>query len=143
MKTFTLLGLVIFVALTGVSAQAATWYLRANETSDWTTLTNWYSQPLGGGTHPTSISSSDYFDMNGYSVTTPKASSGTVTFGGKQLILHGGSLISTKTEPIASIYVANLYSYGGVIQNSAYSGTLAFGIDTLENFYGNTTVSPA
>ena len=143
MKKMALIWMAVVLGWFITPLKAATWYLQANQTGDWNVLASWYSQPLGGGTHPTAITTSDIFDQNGYSITTPKASSGTVTFGGKELILHGGAGISTKTEPTASIYIQNLYSYGGWIQNSAYTGTLAIGIDNFINVSGNTTVSPA
>ena len=136
----TLLIAVVAVLASSLSVRAATWYLQANETVDWTTLSIWWSQPLGGGTHPASINSSDYFDMNGYSCYTPKISSGTTTFGGKQLVLNGGGFISTKTNPPGAVYVANLYSYGGILADEADSAALNFGIDTFENL-GSTTLS--
>ena len=142
MKTSCLAVLIAIVAVLASSfnCRGATWYLQANQTVDWTTLSIWWSQPLGGGTNPTSISSSDYFDMNGYSCYTPKASSGTVTFGGKQLVLNGGGVLTTKTEPPAEVYVQNLYSYGGTIVDAAYTATLTIGVDTLENL-GSTTIN--
>jgi hypothetical protein len=58
------------LAVSAIGAQAATWYLQANaeggSTDNWNTTSVWFSQPLGGGTTSTSISSSDNFDMNGY-----------------------------------------------------------------------------
>jgi aryl-phospho-beta-D-glucosidase BglC (GH1 family) len=137
--------LVLVIALVAVLAssfhgRAATWYLEANQTVDWNTLSIWWSQPLGGGTHPTAISSSDYFDMNGYSCYTPKISSGTTTFGGKQFVLNGGGYLATKTLPSGAVYVQNFYSYGGILADAAETAALTFG---MENFQvnGSTTIS--
>ena len=98
-KKMALIWMAMVLGIFVTPLKAVTWYLQANQTGDWNVLASWYSQPLGGGTHPTAITTSDIFDQNGYSITTPKASSGTVTFGGKQLILHGGAGLSTKTQP--------------------------------------------
>jgi len=136
--------LLIFVfMLFANESYAATWYLQANSSAnDWNTLSIWYSQPFAGGTNPTSISSADNFDLNGYSIVTPKLSTGTTTFGGNQLILHGGlgGFISTKTNPAASIAIPNLTSYGGFIQDNAFTGILPISVTNFVN-NSNTTLS--
>jgi aryl-phospho-beta-D-glucosidase BglC (GH1 family) len=128
------------------SAAAATWYLHFDSSTDWNTLTNWYSLPLAGGSHPGSISTADTFDLNGYSIITPIITIGTTIFGGKELVLHGGvgGFVSTKTTPPAGIVISNLCSYGGYIQNSAGSGTLSIQISNFQllGTNANTTLSP-
>jgi len=130
---------VLVVAFTS-GARAATWYQQAY-VGDWNNLNSWYSQPLGGGTHPTSISPSDDFDLNGFRLNTPGGSSGTFTFGGHALILHGGQAGSlvTKSTPPAIDAVGTLISYGGIISNGN-GGTQTFNITTFQN-YSNTTLS--
>jgi endoglucanase len=129
----------LFSALT--SSRAATWYLQAPEASNWNTLSIWFSQPITGGTHPTSISSADDFDLSGFSVETPN-SAGTNTFGGAHLILHGGlgGFINCKTSETNSIAIPNLVSYGGFIQNSAGSGNLPIQVTNFVN-NSNTTLN--
>jgi endoglucanase len=127
---------VLLVVLTS-SASAATWYLQSGATGDWNTLTNWNSQPLGGGTNPTSISSSDNFDLNSFGVDTPKLSSGTTTFGGNELIFDGSGAIYTKTNSTAAIAIPKLVSNGGAIV-CALPGTIAINITTL-TVNGSTT----
>jgi hypothetical protein len=126
---------VFFLAFTGV--HAATWYLQPGATGNWNTLTDWNSLPLGGGTNPTSISSSDNFDWNGCSVDTPSGSSGTIAFGGNTMIFHGGGSFWTKTSGTSTITIPNLISYGGGI-GSAIPGTEAISISNL-TVNGSTT----
>jgi hypothetical protein len=121
-------------------AQAATWYLQNKATGDWNTLANWNSSPFGGGTNPTSISSSDNFDLNGFGVDTPKLTSGTTTFGGNELIFHGGSAgaVSTKTISPATIAIPKLVSDGGTILCAISGAVIGINITTLTN-NANTT----
>jgi endoglucanase len=140
-KTFFLMLKLLILAALSIRSSAATWYLHANALQDWNTLSIWYSQPLGGGTHPTTISSFDNFDLNGYSVLTPGITSGSSMFGGNQLILHGGTAgyISFAAENPATIIIPNLTSYGGFLDNDAYSGHLAVNITNFVN-NANTTL---
>jgi len=129
------------LGLGSVGAQAATWYLQSNKTGDWNTLTSWNSSPFGGGTNPTSIKSSDNFDWNGFSVHSPSISSGTATFGGNELIFHGGSagVIYTKTASPAVMVIGNLVSDGGGLC-CTLPGIGIIHINTLTN-NANTTIN--
>jgi aryl-phospho-beta-D-glucosidase BglC (GH1 family) len=128
---------VALVALAAASSRVhgATWYLQNNASGDWNTLTNWNSSPFGGGTNPTSISSSDTFDFNGFGVHTPGIKTGTATFGGKELILHGGSAgdITTKTISPASIAIPTLVSDGGTILCAISGATIGINITSFTN----------
>ncbi len=140
-RSFSCLVLTVGVlAWGGLNSPAATWYLQNKATGDWNTLTNWNSSPFGGGTQPASISSSDNFDLNGFGVDTPKLFSGTGTFGGSELILHGGSAgeIVTKTISPATIAIPNLVSEGGTIVCAISGAVIGVNITTLTN-YANTT----
>ena len=123
------------------NARAATWYLQNNSTGDWNTLTNWNSSPFGGGTNPTAISPSDNFDLNGFGVHSPSISTGTATFGGNELIFHGGSAgaIYTKTASPAIIAIGNMVSDGGTLC-CTLPGTGVINITTLTNS-ANTTIN--
>jgi endoglucanase len=138
-KNLFLFSMSVFLAAFLTSANAATWYLQNNATGDWNTLANWNSQPLGGGTAPTSISSTDNFDLNGFSVQTPRLNSGTTTFGGNTLIFHGGGAIITKTTPPATVSIPTLVSDGGGIL-CATPGTLGISITSL-TVNANTTLN--
>lgn len=134
--------LALFFAIGCLNARAATWYLQADQSVDWNTLSIWWSQPLNGGTHPVAISPADDFDLSGHQVLTPKVS-GTVTFGGNSLILHGGNggYINGKTDPaVANIVIPKLVSYGGNMTMRAYTGNLPVSITTFIN-HASTTLS--
>jgi endoglucanase len=133
-----LFSLSVLIVLFPCDARAATWYLQNNASGDWNTLTNWNSLALGGGTTPTSISSSDNFDLNGFGVDTPKLSSGTTTFGGHELIFHGAGAIVTKTTPPATVAIGTLVSDGGSFI-CAIPGTLGINITSL-TVNANTTL---
>ena len=140
MKKITNLLLFTSVLFCPLTSPAATWYLQAY-VGDWNNKASWFSQPLGGGTHPTSISSADDFDLNGYRVNTPGGSSGTFTFGGHALILRGGLAgnLVTKSTPPAIDAVPLLISYGGNIGNGN-GGIQTFNITTFQN-NSNTTLA--
>jgi endoglucanase len=123
------------------TAGAATWYLQANQTTNWNTLSIWWSQPISGGTNPTSISASDDFDLGGYQVLTPN-STGVNTFGGAHLIFHGGGsgFLDGKTNETNSLVIPNLTSYGGYILNAQGSGNLSFSVTNFVN-NANTTLN--
>ena len=125
------------------AAQAATWYLHANQPS-WEILTNWYSEPLGAGTNPAAISADDEFDINCFQLRT-KTKEGE-TFGGKKLILTGGEagLLNLRTVAPAVCVIPNLESRGGKIQNfiaGTAPETSAVEIKKFSNT-SNTTLSP-
>lgn len=140
MKKLTNLLLFTFVLFCPLTSRAATWYLQAY-VGDWNNKTSWFSQPLGGGTHPTTISSADDFDLNGYRLNTPGGASGTFTFGGHALILRGGVAgnLVTKSTPPAIDAVPLLISYGGNIGNGN-GGIQTFNITTFQN-NSNTTLA--
>ena len=136
-KKLSLFAIVILLVVLFIPAHAATWYLQNKAPGDWNDLADWNSQPLGGGTAPTSISSADNFDLNSFGVDTPKLSTGTTTFGGNEMIFHGSGTIYTKTSPTATIAIPVIVSYGGGIC-SAVPGTVPININSL-TVNGSTT----
>jgi len=105
-------------------------------------LANWWSQPLSGGTHPTAITSTDDFDLNGHSMFLPNIT-GTSTFAGSHLVLHGGNdgFLNGKTNPATNtIVIPNLISYGGYMGQGAYTGILPVYITNFVN-NANTTIT--
>ena len=142
MQSLTQFLTLSLLALAGafLPAQGATWYLQRIGPHDWNALSDWNSLPFGGGTSPTSISSADTFDVNGYQVFTPIVSSGTPTFGGNQLVLHGGSagMIAVKTLGTGQVVIGNLVSYGGFIAGNDIG--IPVSITTFTN-NANTTIS--
>ncbi len=139
---FQLAGILfLFFALALSSARAATWYLHADQTTDWNTLNIWWSQPISGGINPTSILATDDFDLSAHQLYTPNVS-GTNTFGGSHLILHGGrgGFLSVKTLVPNTVVVGNLTSYGGFFGNAASTGNVPMSITNFINS-GYTTIS--
>ncbi len=140
------IGASILMLLVEVTAaRAATWYLQANQSSseNWNTLSDWYSQPFAGGSHPSLITGSDNFDLNGYAARMPAQTSGTLTFPGSSLVLNGGEagLLWLRTSAPAVALFPNMVSNGGKIWNySSVSGVLPLSITNLTNI-GNTTFS--
>ena len=126
------------------AAQAATWYLHAHQpaSDSWNTLADWFSDPLTGSTHPTSISAADEFDLNGYNVRTVAINTGSTTFGGGALVLRGGAggVVGGKVAPAASFTIPKLVSYGGTISNW-HSGIVPLTITTFEN-NAHTLINP-
>lgn len=104
-------------------SSAATWYLRADQPQgkSWTTLTDWWSTRTGTGTNPTTISSADTFDTNGYSLRTPETTGGS-TFPGGTLIVSKDLSIKNKTVTAATV-VGNLQAIGGPSRKIVNSAT--------------------
>lgn len=110
------------LTMAGTSGEAAIWYLKATQSSDfsWNTLSSWNSSSDGSGTSPGAISSSDTYSTNGYTLRTPNSTSAataTQTFAGGTLLVDGGKLLLKSDTSI----ISNLVSVGGQIVNGSSS----------------------
>lgn len=111
------------------------WYLTSDPAiaDNWNTLADWHSNPAGGGTTPTSISSSDYFYTNGCMLRTP-ANSSAAPFGGSTLTINGGSLGLKNFTSTAATTIGNLVTRAGTIANAnGGGGNLILNITNLSN----------
>jgi hypothetical protein len=127
-----LLGLALgaFVGMTSPGF-AADWYLQANQglSNNWHTLSDWWSQPSGGGTHPTSISSADTFYTNGRTLRTPESSAAN-TFAGGALVIEGGLITLKQAGSTNAVTIPALLSKGGTTRtiSNGNSGIRVFNI---------------
>ncbi len=138
-RSFSVLAAALFAAST---ASAADWYLRLAQpiTSDWHTAGEWNTTPNGVGSNAASISVTDTYHINNYSVRTPYAA-GPVIFGGGLLCLSGGaSAIGIKTTGVAGATIPNLASEGGKIENSE-GGTVYLNVTNFNVVSGSTALT--
>ena len=136
-------GLFVIV-LTCPSASAATWYCQPTSSGYWDAVTNWFSQPLPGGTNPTTLLATDDLDMNGFSLLTRNAT-GINTLNCAHLILRGGAngTLSLRTNPSNSVKIPALISYGGKISYDTPGAGCTVLIPTFVNNAGTTLAAGA
>lgn len=110
MKTnlYPQLASALLVGLTGISsasAQAADYYLQANQSVDYTTLSTWFDQSSGGGNNATTLNGNTFYS-NGYRV---RGSTNTA-FGDAGTTLKVNSTFLVRNTDLK---VANFETYGG------------------------------
>lgn len=110
-----------------VAAEAANYYLQATMTGTFNSTNLWWSDPVEGGDHPTTMVGNDFYS-NGYRVRTGNAS---YTFGNATTTLHLDAQLLVRTSGTAAITIPNLLTSG----TSANIGAGAGGANlNLTNF---------
>ncbi|MEO5713074.1 MAG: glycoside hydrolase family 5 protein [Luteolibacter sp.] len=120
-------------------SKAADWYLHADESAHWNTLSDWWSLPEGG-THPASISNLDNFTSNGCVIRTfGGTTAASQTFGGASLTLKGSTIYVKTSSTTLPTTIGKLISYGGSMVNATGNVQLV----TVTNFanHENTTIA--
>lgn len=120
---------------------AAEWHLRQSQTGadNWHTLAHWNSAADGSGTAPSSISPSDVYRINKYTLRTP-GGTGPAVFGGGVLAMTGNpTVLKLATAGSGGAVVPVLESTGGNIDN-AYGSTAWLHVGDFRALSGTTEV---